>query len=138
MATLNTSQRLPVTVNITRADGQPAQVQNMVWASSDETVVVAAMDAGGTTGFVNAVAVSTAPARIVMTADADLGDGVLSLSATSEDITVTQDPATQASNIQITFGAPEAKPAAAAGGAPAGGAPAGGAAPAGPGGVTLG
>jgi len=110
MATMNTSQRLPVTVVITKADGSPADVQNMVWASSDETVVTPAMDANGTSGFVNAVAASDNAARLVCTGDADLGAGVVPLIGTSEDITVTQDPATQASSIVINFGAAEDKP----------------------------
>ncbi len=110
MATMNTSQRLPVTVVVTKADGSPGDVQNMVWASSDETIVTAAMDAGGLTGFVNAVAASANAARIVCTGDADLGAGVVPLIGTSEDITVTQDPATQASSIVVNFGAAEARP----------------------------
>ena len=110
MATMNSSQRFSVTVSTPRADGTEADVQNMVWASSDETIVTVAMDAGGKTGFVNAVAASDNTARVVMTCDADLGAGVLTLTGTSEDITVTQDPATQAQSISIVFGAPEAKP----------------------------
>ncbi len=111
MAQMNTSQRLPVTVVVTKADGTPGEVQNMVWASSDETVVTTEMDATGLAGFVNAVAASANPARIVCTGDADLGAGVVPLIGTSEDITVVQDPATQASSIVVNFGAPEARPA---------------------------
>lgn len=113
MATMNTSQMIPVTLAFFLADGTtPAAVQagSIVWATSDATVVTATPDAtDASTGFISAVAVSVAPARVTFTADADLGAGVVTITGVTEDIDVTQDPATLAQSIRITLGAPVAK-----------------------------
>ncbi len=106
---MTTRQRLAVVVKVTRDDGSDGTVQNMVWASSDETVLTTVMDDTGLTGFVNAVAAG-GPARISCTGDADLGAGVIPIIGTSEDVDVTTDPRDQASAITITFGAAEDKP----------------------------
>lgn len=116
MATMNTSQKISVTLEFFLTDGvTPASVQqdSIVWASSDQTVVTVAPDAANAaTGFIESVAVSTAPARVTFTADADLGAGVVTITAVTEDIDVTQDPATLANTIRITLGAPVPKVAA--------------------------
>lgn len=113
---MNTSERISVTLEFFLRDGTtPATVQDgsIVWASSDETVVRAVPDAADAkTGFLESVAESTTPARVTFTADADMGAGVVTITGVTEDIDVTQDPATIANTIRITLGAPVPKVAA--------------------------
>ena len=109
MADINTDQHFPsVTVAFTNAAGAPASVDGVpVWASSDETVLKAIVSADGMTADVTTVAAGVA--RISVTADADLGAGVVSITGVSEDVNVTLGPSAQASNMTFTFGAPVAK-----------------------------
>jgi len=112
MAEFNTSQECPVTLNITNAAGNPAQVQGApVWASSDETVVTVTAAADGMSAMVSSVAPG-GPARISVSADADLGQGVLTITGVSEDITIVEDPANLASVMTLSLGAPQPKAAA--------------------------
>jgi hypothetical protein len=109
MAQFNTSQEAPVTLAITNSQGNPAQVQGApVWASSDETVVTVSAAADGMSAVVSSVAPG-GPARISVQADADLGQGVLTITGVSEDINIVVDPAQQASVMTLTLGAPQAK-----------------------------
>lgn len=124
MATLTTRQHVTFTIEPMRAnpDGSqsPATVQpgSIVVASSDETVVMVAPDAANElAGDVTAVAASQVGAdgnpiatRFTVTADADMGNGVQTITGVSEDIFVTSDPRDNASSFVITFGAPEDKP----------------------------
>lgn len=113
MASMNTSEQIPYTLEFFLADGTtPAQVQagSVVAASSDETVLRVVPDAGSEdAGNIISVAASDTPARVTFTADADLGNGVVTITVITEDITVTQDPATQAQTIRVTLGAPVPK-----------------------------
>lgn len=112
MAEFNTSQQCPVTLVITNAAGNPAQVQGApTWATSDATVITVTPAADGMSAVVASVAPG-GPARITVSADADLGAGVSTITGVSEDITIVEDPANQASVMTLTLGAPEAKPAA--------------------------
>lgn len=110
MASLLTSQEFPsVTLTITNAAGQPAPVDGVpVWATSDATVISVVAAADGMSAVVAAVAPG-GPARITVTADADLGAGVSTITGVSEDITVTQDPAQLASIMTLTLGNPAPK-----------------------------
>lgn len=86
--------------------GRPAPIEgNPVVASSDETVARATAPAddgqGNWTFDVESVAEGTA--RIVVTADADLGEGVNELQAILE-VEVTLDPRTSERRIEITAG----------------------------------
>jgi len=71
-------QEAQVTLEATSRAGNPAEVQNPVWTSSDEAVLTVEPSADGltarfvTTGKLGLVQVS-------VTADADLGDGVTEL-----------------------------------------------------------
>lgn len=105
MATLlNTQQFASVQLSITNAAGQPASVDGApVWASSDATVLTVVAAADGMSADVLAVAPG-GPARITVTADADLGPGVTTITGVSEDITVTLDPAQQASVMTLNLG----------------------------------
>lgn len=100
------------TLDIRNAAGDPASVDGIpVWASSDETVVRVTPAADGMTAAITPVAPNpvdqpsgaAVPARITVTADADLGQGVKPLVGVSEDILVIEDP-NQASVINITLG----------------------------------
>jgi hypothetical protein len=111
MAQLTTRQMVHATLAVTKADGSAGQVEagSVVWASSDETVVLAAPSADGMEADISSVAPG-GPARFTVTADADLGAGVVNIIGVSEDILVTADPRDQASIINITLGAPTDKP----------------------------
>jgi hypothetical protein len=105
MADLLTSQEFPsVTLTITNAAGQPAAVDGVpVWATSDATIVSVVAAADGMSAVVAAVAPG-GPARITVTADADLGTGVQTITGVSEDINVAQDPAQLASVMTLSLG----------------------------------
>jgi len=106
MATLTTDDFFPnATLTITNDAGDPAPVEGApIWASSDETVLSVDASADGLTASVNTVAPG-GPARITVTADADLGEGVVTITGVSEDITVTTGTAQRASVVAITLGA---------------------------------
>jgi hypothetical protein len=109
MADINTDQNFPnVTLSITDSRGRPARVDGVpVWASSDETVLVATPAADGMSAVVDTVAVGTA--RITISADADLGNGVQPITGVSEDVNVTQGPSTVAATMTLNLGAPADK-----------------------------
>lgn len=99
-----------VVLSITNSHGQPAPVDGVpVWASSDETVLTVVAAADGMSAAVNTVAPG-GPARISVTADADLGAGVATITGVSEDVMVTLGPSNAASQMTLTLGAPVAKP----------------------------
>lgn len=91
-------------LSITDARGNPAAVDGVpVWASSDETVVSVVASANGMSAAVKTVGLGTA--RVSVTADADLGSGVISIVGVSEDINVAQNPNSLASIITLNLGA---------------------------------
>jgi hypothetical protein len=108
MAAINTDQVVDVILAITNAAGNPATVDGVpVWASSDETVIVAAAAVDGMSAVITTVAPGTA--RVTVTADADLGAGVTTLTGVTEDLVVTLGPSSQASVMTLTLGAPRDK-----------------------------
>lgn len=109
MADINNDQNFPsVVLTITDSHGQPAAVDGVpVWASSDETVLTAAASADGMSAVVDTVAPGVA--RISVSADADLGAGVVALTGVSEDVNVTLGPSHFASVMTLTLGAPADK-----------------------------
>ena len=110
MAQVDTDNNLPFTLAILDAQGRPAAVDGVpAYASSDETVITLQTAADGMSGTVVTVAPSANPVRFTVTADADLGSGVSTITGVSEDITVTQGASFAASSFQITFGAPVPK-----------------------------
>lgn len=110
MAEWTTRQQADGSISITKADGSPATVDGVpVWASSDETVLTVTASADGMSAVVSTVAAG-GPARVSVSADADLGAGTLTITGVSEDITVVVDPRDQASQITIVLGAPVDKP----------------------------
>lgn len=110
MADITTDQSYPsVALVITDSRGRPAAVDGApVWASSDETVLTVLPAADGMSAAVNTVAVGIA--RITVSADADLGAGVIAITGVSEDVNVTQGTASQATTLVLNLGAPVDKP----------------------------
>jgi hypothetical protein len=107
MADVNTDQTLPFTLTPLKPDGTPGAVDtaSVVYASSDETVLtVGNLSADKMSGDVGTVAAGVA--RITVTADADLGDGVKPITGVSEDVNVTTGPLSMASTFSFTFGPP--------------------------------
>ncbi len=110
MADVTTDQFFDnVMLAITDSTGAPAKVDGVpVWASSDETVLTAVAAADGMSAVVETVAAGVA--RISVSADADLGAGIVALTGVSEDVNVTLGTAHQASVMTLTLGTPVAKP----------------------------
>lgn len=104
---------VPVQVAFTTQSGAPASVDpaSIVWASSDETVIKFTADSGGdpTKGTIGGVAPG-APARVSVSADADLGNGVETITGVTEDFNITTNPASRASIVTLTLGTPAPKP----------------------------
>jgi hypothetical protein len=104
MADLTTAEQFNPTLVITNTAGDPAPVDGVpVWATSDATVISVTAAADGMSAVVASVAPG-GPARVTVTADADLGTGVTTITGVSEDINVTQDPASMASVMTINLG----------------------------------
>jgi hypothetical protein len=108
MATLTTDQFYQaVALTITDSKGRPAEVDEPpTWASSDETVLTVTVASDGMSADINTVAVGTA--RVTVTADADLGEGVVPITGVTEDIIVTS--GSVASVMTLTLGTPVDKP----------------------------
>lgn len=109
MANINTDENFPaVTLTITNAAGAPAPVDGVpVWATSDATILTVTASADGMTALVSTVAAGTA--RVSVTADADMGAGVSTITGVSEDVIVTQGPSQLASAMTFSFGTPVPK-----------------------------
>ena len=87
---------------------RPAKVDGVpVWASSDETVLLVTPAVDGMSAVVDTVAPGTA--RITVTADADLGAGVKTLTGVSEDIVVELGTLGMASTMTLSLGEPAVK-----------------------------
>ena len=109
MANCTTDETFPnVTLTITNAAGAPAPVQGApVWASSDDTVLTVVAAADGMTAAIDTVAPGTA--RVSVTADADLGAGVITITGVSEDVIVARGTSQNASVMALALGVPVAK-----------------------------
>ncbi len=99
-ATLSTVQHLPVSVEIHDAEGQPALVDGMPVWTSDPVGLLVAPAADGMSAVLTSDVVGTY--TVTVTADADLGAGVVPL---ARSLTVNVVPA-QASDIVFTVGVP--------------------------------
>ena len=106
---VTTAQFFPnVVLNIVDGHGNPGVVDGApMWASSDETVLLVIPAIDGLSAVVNTVAPGTA--RITVSADADIGAGVLPITGVSEDIVVSVDPLSLASVITLQLGEPSIK-----------------------------
>lgn len=111
MADITTDQNFPnvvLTIMDTQVPPKPAMVDGVpVWASSDETVLTVVPGTDGMTAVVSTVAPGTG--RITVSADADLGAGVIPITGVSEDITVALGASHMASVMALNLGSPAAK-----------------------------
>jgi hypothetical protein len=107
---INTDQNFPnVALVITDTKGRPAKVDGApVWASSDETVLTVTPSSDGMSAVVDTVAAGTA--RVTVSADADLGTGVASITGVSEDVNVTTGPSSVATTLALNLGTATDKP----------------------------
>lgn len=107
---VTTDQNFPsVVLNITNNRGQPAPVDGIpVWASSDETVLKVTPADDGMSAVVDTVGAGTA--RISVSADADVGTGVSTITGVSEDVNVTIGPNSVASHMTLDLGTAADKP----------------------------
>jgi hypothetical protein len=109
MADITTDQRYEnVTLVIKNIHGNPAPVDGVpVWASSDETVLALTIADDGMSALkIDTVAPGTA--RVTVTADADLGAGVKTITG-FKDVEVGEGESFQASVFEFNFPAPVAK-----------------------------
>ncbi len=102
---MTADQKVAVSISITNpVTGKPAKVDGVpVWATSDETVITVEPAADGMSATVSGV--TAGDARVVVTADADLGAGVSTISG-ALDFTI---EAGALPTITLTAGVPEAQ-----------------------------
>ncbi len=99
------------TLTITNARGQPAPVDGVpVWASSDDLVMAIKDVAADGMSAASIEFVGEGTAHIVVTADADRGAGVSTITFTSEEHNVTIGPKSVASHMVLSLGTPTDKP----------------------------
>jgi hypothetical protein len=99
---LRDDQKVSLTIQPVDKKGKPAPVDGVPeWASSDETVVTLEVAADGLSAVASAVAPGSC--RVVVTADADLGSGVTSITG-SIDFNITGG---QATAVTVVAGTPE-------------------------------
>lgn len=114
--TFTTEQELPFEFEITDGLDRPAKVDGMpVAVSSDETIGIVSVSfvaEGKYSGVIKAMTPSPegTTQRVTITADADLGAGVLDVIGFL-DFTVTMDPRSSVRMIKLTVGAPRDKAA---------------------------
>ena len=110
--TFTTEQFVPFTVEAKDGRGRSVAIESLTAVSSDETVV--AVDVVQGEGNVwNGTLTSVAPggpAQVVLTGDADLGEGVREVMAVIEEITVTLDERTGARLLTVSPGEAQDKP----------------------------
>lgn len=103
---LTDTQNAPLGVKITDKKGNPAQVQNPTWASSDTTVATVTPDAGDPLKATVSAVGPTGTAEVSFDGDADLGDGVSPIIGTLS-VVVLAGPATV---VEIQAGTPVEQP----------------------------
>lgn len=120
MPTMMNTEEVTFTLepHLVNSDGTPgavAQVEpgSVVWATSDDTAIRIVTD-DGMTGKIQGVSDNTnrAGAALTVTADADLGSGVVTITGTMDPVDpvfiITQDPAQlQAGAFVMRFSAPQ-------------------------------
>lgn len=112
MADFTTEQTLPFVYKVVDGRGRTVATDgDPVVASSDETVVtVAALTKGADNSWSGeAVSVTAGSARVTISADADLGEGVIEVIGVLE-CNVTLDPRTAARTVDVVAGTPVDKP----------------------------
>lgn len=116
----DTDTNFAVALSIKNARGEDAAIDgDIIWTSSDETVLLPVPDPGGKTGTIETVAPShldadgkMLPARVTFTGDADMGAGVVPIVGVTEDINLVAGPNSRASMFTVALTAvPKAAPA---------------------------
>lgn len=102
---LTATQQTAVAVAATDKKGNPAEIESVTFTSSDPDVAAVTQDAGDDNKAL-VVAGKVGVAQIVVTADADMGDGTKEITGTL-DVTVV---AGEAAIIVVSAGAPEEQP----------------------------
>lgn len=105
MLQLTNTQQATLSISAVDRKGKPASVDSIVFTSSDESVATVAADPSDASKA-TLKAVNAGTAQINVSADADLGDGVNTLTGTL-DVTVV---AGQAIALAIGTGTPEEQP----------------------------
>ena len=109
---LTTEQFVTFVVDPTDLRGRTAPVESLTAVSSDETVVTVEVVKGEGNAW-NGTLTSVAPggsAQVVLTGDADLGEGVKEVMAVIEEISVTLDERTAGRMLTVSLGEPQDKP----------------------------
>jgi hypothetical protein len=102
--TLTDIQMVSLAIAPVSAAGNPAEVQSVVWASSDESILTVVASEDG----LSAVATTVGPlgtAQVTVTADADLGEGVVPLTGILDVVVV----GSQAATLGVVAGTPESR-----------------------------
>lgn len=105
MLKLTSTQQASLSISAVDRKGRPAQVDTIVFSSSDPSVATVTPDASDPSRAL-LKAMNTGTAQINVTADADLGDGVNALTGVL-DVTVVPG---QAVSLAIGTGTPEEQP----------------------------
>lgn len=102
---LTTTQKVPVFVEPVDKFGNPAEVENLVWTSSDPTIVDFVFDTESHKSAWVVTTGGTGSVQIAVTADATLGEGEKPLTAI---VNIEVVPA-EAVTLGVKFGTPEEK-----------------------------
>lgn len=96
-------QKVTASIAATDAKGNPAEVADVVWSSSDESILSVVADAADPSKAIVTAVGPLGHAQVLVTADADLGDGVTAINAIGE-VDVMGSSAT---TLGVNFGEPE-------------------------------
>lgn len=102
---LTDEQKVGVKLVATTAAGNPAEVQDPKFSSSDESIITVVADPNDPTSAVVTAVGPLGSAQVSATADADLGEGVTEITA----VDTVEVKAAQATTLGLTFGVPETK-----------------------------
>lgn len=104
MLIITATQKCSLSISIKDSKGNPAQVDGIpVWSTSNASVLTVAAAADGMSATVSAVGPVAASVQVSVTADADLGSGVETLTGLLD----VQVIAGEASVLAISSGTPE-------------------------------
>lgn len=112
MANITTDQNYPnvkLMIMDSSVPPRPAMVDGIpMWASSDATILTVVASADGMSAIVDTVAPGVA--RITVSADADVGAGVIPITGVSDDVIVSMGTKGLASVMSLDLGASADKP----------------------------
>jgi hypothetical protein len=104
--TLTAVQRVSVEVSAVDAKGNPAEVEEVIFSSSDEAILIVEQDSTDMTKAWATAVGPTGTAQVKVTADADIGEGTKNLTGLL-DVEVV---AAEAASLGLTAGTPEEAP----------------------------